>query len=97
MTAQKKKTGGLAGVPAGQTSIATVGAAGKGLNYRGYSIHDLAEHSTFEEVAFLLLQNGNSTPPMDGFHTSQNTDGTKPKMVVVKLKPKGGRTFFLEE
>ncbi len=51
----KKKTGGLAGVIAGQTAIATVGTEGKGLNYRGYSIFDLAEHGTFEEVAFLLL------------------------------------------
>lgn len=51
----KKKTGGLAGVVAGETAIATVGKEGKGLNYRGYSIHDLAENSTFEEVAFLLL------------------------------------------
>ncbi len=50
-----KKTGGLAGVVAGQTSIATVGKEGKGLSYRGYSIHDLAEHGTFEEIAFLLL------------------------------------------
>ena len=25
------------------------------LTYRGYSIHDLAEHSTFEEVAHLLI------------------------------------------
>lgn len=51
----KKKIGGLAGVVAGETAIATVGKEGKGLNYRGYSIHDLAEHATFEEVAFLLL------------------------------------------
>jgi 2-methylcitrate synthase len=50
-----KKTGGLAGVIAGETAIATVGKAGKGLSYRGYSIHDLAEKATFEEVAFLLL------------------------------------------
>lgn len=50
-----KKTGGLAGVVAGQTAIATVGKEGKGLNYRGYSIHDLADNATFEEVAFLLL------------------------------------------
>ncbi len=53
--APKKKTGGLAGVVAGKTAIATVGKAGKGLNYRGYSIFDLAEHSTFAEVAHLLL------------------------------------------
>ncbi len=50
-----KKTGGLAGVVAGQTAISTVGQAGVGLNYRGYSIHDLAEQATFEEVAHLLL------------------------------------------
>src|SRR5271169_1061499 len=30
------------------------GRAGK-LRYRGYSIHDLAEHSSFEETAWLLL------------------------------------------
>ena len=46
---------GLAGVVAGESAIATVGLAGKGLNYRGYSIDDLAANSTFEEVAFLLL------------------------------------------
>src|SRR3989304_7643093 len=46
---------GLAGVIAGQTSIATVGKEGKGLTYRGYSIYDLAEHSSFEEVAYLLI------------------------------------------
>lgn len=46
---------GLAGVIAGHTAIATVGKEGKGLTYRGYSIYDLAEHSTFEEVAYLLI------------------------------------------
>jgi 2-methylcitrate synthase len=50
-----KKTGGLAGVVAGQTAICTVGKEGMGLTYRGYSINDLAENATFEEVAFLLL------------------------------------------
>ncbi len=46
---------GLAGVVAGQSAIATVGKAGQGLNYRGYSITDLAANATFEEVAFLLI------------------------------------------
>ena len=46
---------GLAGIVAGQSAIATVGQAGKGLNYRGYSIDDLAAKATFEEVAYLLL------------------------------------------
>ena len=51
----KEKSGGLEGVIAGRTAIATVGKEGKGLTYRGYSIYDLAEHSTFEEVAYLLI------------------------------------------
>lgn len=48
------KSGGLAGIVAGQSAIATVGLAGKGLNYRGYSIDDLAAYASFEEVAYLL-------------------------------------------
>jgi 2-methylcitrate synthase len=51
----EKKTGGLAGVVAGETAASTVGKEGVGLTYRGYSINDLAEKATFEEVAFLLL------------------------------------------
>ena len=47
-------TAGLAGVNAGQSAIATVGKEGQGLNYRGYSIDDLAEKASFEEVAYLL-------------------------------------------
>jgi 2-methylcitrate synthase len=50
-----QKTAGLAGIVAGQTEICTVGKEGKGLNYRGYSIYDLAEKSCFEEVAYLLI------------------------------------------
>ena len=49
-----KKPGGLAGVTAGETAIATVGKEGAGLTYRGYDIYDLAEHAQFEEVAYLL-------------------------------------------
>ena len=48
------KSAGLAGVVAGESGISTVGVAGKGLNYRGYSIDDLAAHAGFEEVAYLL-------------------------------------------
>src|SRR5690242_1997396 len=48
------KSGGLAGVVAGESAICTVGLEGKGLNYRGYSIDDLAKYATFEEVAYLL-------------------------------------------
>lgn len=48
---------GLAGLVVGQTAICTVGKNDMGLNYRGYSIYDLAEQATFEEVAYLLIHN----------------------------------------
>ncbi len=49
------RTGGLEGVVIGETAISTVGKEGVGLTYRGYDINDLASHSTFEEVAYLLV------------------------------------------
>jgi 2-methylcitrate synthase len=55
MMAAGKKTGGLAGVTAGETKLCTVGKEGAGLTYRGYDIYDLANNASFEEVAFLLL------------------------------------------
>ena len=59
----KDKAAGLAGVIAGRTAIATVGKEGKGLTYRGYSINDLAEQATFEEVAYLLVYGRLPTKP----------------------------------
>lgn len=53
--AASKKTGGLAGVTAGETHLCTVGKEGAGLTYCGYDIIDLVDHACFEEVAFLLL------------------------------------------
>ena len=43
---------GLEGVIAGETAISSVE---DGLRYRGYSVTELAEHCTFDEVAHLLL------------------------------------------
>jgi citrate synthase len=46
---------GLEGVVVGATDLSHVeGEAGR-LTYRGFDIHDLAEHATFEEVCYLLL------------------------------------------
>ena len=44
---------GLEGVVAGETAISTIAG---GLQYRGYSIEDLAANATFEEVAYLILR-----------------------------------------
>ena len=45
---------GLRGVVAAQSAIGDVNGEKGILIYQGYDIHDLAEHSTFEEVVFLL-------------------------------------------
>ncbi|MGH7785163.1 MAG: citrate/2-methylcitrate synthase, partial [Candidatus Binatia bacterium] len=47
-------TEGLRGVVAAQSAIGDVNGEQGILIYQGYNIHDLAEHSTFEEVIFLL-------------------------------------------
>ena len=46
---------GLEGVPAGESALCLVDEGEAGLRYRGYAIGDLAEQSSFEEVAYLLL------------------------------------------
>jgi len=45
---------GLEGVVVAQSAMSKVFGEEGDLVYRGYSIHDLAAHATFEEVAFLL-------------------------------------------
>lgn len=47
-------TAGLRGVVAAQSSIGDVDGINGVLIYQGYDIHDLAEHSSFEEVIYLL-------------------------------------------
>lgn len=46
---------GLRGVVALESDISRIDGAKGVLEYRGYNIHDLAQHSSFEEVVFLLL------------------------------------------
>ncbi|MCH8223362.1 MAG: citrate synthase [Chloroflexi bacterium] len=56
---------GLEGVIAGETGISTIAG---GLQYRGYSIQDLAADSSFEEVAYLLIHGELPTQSeFDGF------------------------------
>lgn len=55
-TVEKKKTGGLAGIVAGDSAICLCGEEEQSLLYRGYGIEDLAANATFEEVAFLLTR-----------------------------------------
>src|SRR5882724_8606858 len=45
---------GLEGVVAGESEICYIDGYAGVLSYRGYNIHTLAEHATFEEVIWLL-------------------------------------------
>ena len=46
---------GLAGVPAAESAISYIDGQRGILEYRGYRIEELAEHSSFEETAWLLM------------------------------------------
>jgi citrate synthase len=54
---------GLEGVIAGESEICYIDGYAGILSYRGYNIHTLAEHATFEEVIYLLW---NGTLPNAG-------------------------------
>ncbi|MFC1720403.1 2-methylcitrate synthase [Pseudomonadota bacterium] len=55
-TAKTKSGAGLRGQSAGRTAVCSVGAEGNSLRYRGYDVTELAEFSTFYEVAHLILK-----------------------------------------
>ena len=54
--AAPKKSVALSGVSVAETSICSIEADEGVLMYRGYDIAELAEHASYEEVAFLLLE-----------------------------------------
>ena len=59
---------GLEGIIAGETSISSIA---DGLRYRGYPIEQLAQYSTFEEVAYLVLHGELPTRAQLDFFTGQ--------------------------
>ena len=78
--------GGLRGVSAGQTAIASVGD-GHGLRYRGYDVVELAEDATFEEVAYLLLRGELPTArQLDEFRTALRTRRELPRALCEVLE-----------
>ena len=54
---------GLKGVYFDRSRVCYIDGRAGELRYRGYSIHDLAEHSTFEETCYLLLKGELPTRP----------------------------------
>ncbi|MFC4671440.1 citrate/2-methylcitrate synthase [Seohaeicola nanhaiensis] len=55
MTETVKINRGLKGVYFERCGVSDIDGSAGELSYRGYSIHDLATHSTFEEVCYLLI------------------------------------------
>lgn len=81
------KKAGLAGVVAGNTAISTVGKEGVGLSYRGYAIEDLAEHTQFEEVAYLLIYGRLPTAlELTSYQKELQTSRTIPKPLKLVLE-----------
>ena len=56
MTENVKINRGLKGVYFERSGVSDIDGAAGTLHYRGYSIHDLATHATFEEVCHLLMK-----------------------------------------
>ncbi len=80
---------GLEGVVAGDSAICSVEQGA--LVYRGYDIHDLAEHATFEEVAHLLLVGGKPTPEQaEAFKKELARERTIPGHAVDLLRKAAG-------
>ena len=74
------KTSGLRNVVAGESSISTIDGERGILSYRGIDIHELARHSTFEEVVYLLHQG--SLPTREraaGLHGAARARARRPR------------------
>ena len=79
------KSTGLEGLVAGKTTIASV--MQDQLVYRGYTIDDLSERATFEEVAFLLLVGHKPSPAeLAAFKKDIVAERALPDLVVKLIK-----------
>lgn len=84
---QATASAGLRGVVAAQSAIGDVNGEQGILIYQGFNIHDLAEHSTFEEVVFLLW-NGRlpSKSELDAFCAEIRANYEVPAEIIALLK-----------
>ncbi|HRK29515.1 MAG TPA: citrate/2-methylcitrate synthase [Tepidisphaeraceae bacterium] len=81
---------GLAGVIAGESAICHVDEQA-GLGYRGYDVHDLTEHTAYEQVAYLLIYGDlPNDAQLKGFRDSLVSEASLPGDVekILRLLPK---------
>src|SRR4030095_1118363 len=76
---------GLKGVVAAQSSIGDVNGEEGILIYHGYDIHDLAEHSTLEEVVFLVWNGRRPTQAELDEHTARLRRNYEAPVEVIEL------------
>ena len=96
-TAAGAAAAGLRGVVAAQSAIGDVNGDEGILIYQGYDIHDLAEHSTFEEVIFLLW-NGR-LPKVDelaALTAEIRANYDVPAQILAGMKYMGGTTYAFD-
>ncbi|MFD3188664.1 citrate/2-methylcitrate synthase [Sedimentitalea sp. HM32M-2] len=73
---------GLKGVYFERSAVSDIDGAAGELTYRGYSIHDLASQSSFEEVCYLLIHGELPTATeLDGFDARLKAARTLPQAV----------------
>jgi|SRR5579871_1592239 len=77
---------GLRGVVVGESTICDVQPSGN-LYYRGYNIHDLADHATFEEVVYLLWKGAlPNRAQLAAFRAELGAEYTIPEGVLALLR-----------
>ncbi len=80
-------TGGLEGVVAAQTALSWIDGERGMLVYRGYTIDDLAENATFEEIIHLLLEGTLPTrDQLEGVRKRLGDNATLPERVIAGLR-----------
>ena len=81
------KRRGLEGVVALDTELSFIDGQEGVLIYRGYDIHDLAEHASFEEVAYLLWKGSLPTQSqLDELNAQLQAERALPPMVIEVLR-----------
>ena len=90
MSEDVKINRGLKGVYFERSGVSHIDGRAGELLYRGYSIHDLAEHATFEEVAWLLIHGELPTAAELASLKAQMAEATLPDAMREILTPLKG-------
>jgi citrate synthase len=97
MADRQTKNIGLRGIPVADTGICFIDGQNGILSYRGYRIETLAEHSTFEEVSYLLLHGDLPTAPeLDRFRAELADHRALPPEILGCLKGRPRRAHPMD-